>query len=94
MGFECLRCGACCKELVDCRFWVGGTMTYQQKQDLLVERATHPANDGGCSMYYMDGDTAHCVVRDFINDEIRDVNCKSYPPVGKECINGQLRTED
>lgn len=94
MSFECTRCGICCKELVNCLFWVGGNLTWQQKQDLIEERAKYPSNDGGCDMLYMDEDTAHCVVRDFLSEELRDASCKSYPAVGEECIGGITRTED
>lgn len=89
MSFECKRCGRCCKELVRPDFWTGGKLTWEQKQALLKERKKYSLNDGGCTMlYYDDKGLACCLIYVFLDESLRDKNCKEYPKAGEKCLNG------
>ncbi len=92
MGFECLRCGKCCEQEVDEIFWVGGRLSWEQKQELIAERKKHPVNKGGCSMLYFKKDAAYCLVTELLGEVKRDNLCKIYPKAGTRCLNGILRT--
>ena len=75
-GFTCTQCGKCCQ--VDKDMWLGGDLTWQQKQDLLTERDKYPANKTGCKMLYFEQGLSHCLVVEQYSDK-RDCNCKNYP---------------
>ena len=94
MSFECSRCGRCCEQEVDETFWVGGRLSWEQKQELIAERKKYPAGKGGCSMLYFKKDVAYCLVREMFGEEIRDNLCKIYPKAGTRCLNGVLRTNE
>lgn len=88
--FHCLRCGRCCQELVNRTMWVGGKLTWEQKQQLLKERKKYPPNDKGCEMLYFNNKKlATCLVYEMFGSEARDQNCIDYPKI--ECLNGQKR---
>ena len=88
--FKCLRCGRCCRELVGKKMWVGGKLTWEQKQQLLKERKKYPPNDKGCEMLYFNNKKlATCLVYKMFGSEARDQNCIDYPKI--ECLNGQKR---
>jgi len=100
MTFKCLRCGRCCVELAEAKDWVGGKLTWEQKQELIAERKKKPKNDkGGCDMVYFDKeDLAHCLVTEMFGADIKDNLCKIYPHKLDnnkkviKCLNGQIRT--
>lgn len=89
--FVCDRCGLCCQKenLEDGRsigknVWVGGKLTWQQKQDLLEERKKYPPATG-CRMLYFDDELAHCLVQKFIGIEAKEKNCVDYP-LSEQCL--------
>jgi len=76
--FICQRCGQCCKECGP-NMWIGGSLTWQEKQDLLKERKKYPVNKEGCAMLYFDKKLAHCLVLEVLGVDKREANCNLYP---------------
>lgn len=89
--FECSRCGRCCEVLSNSIEWVGGDLTWDEKQTLLAERAKHPANDKGCKMLYYDNGLAVCLVTEFFEGKRRDINCINYPK-NSLCVREEIET--
>ena len=43
-------------------------------------------------MFYFDEDgLGHCFMREFLDEDKRDIHCKEYPVYPKKCLNGQKR---
>lgn len=78
-NIKCKKCGKCCQELVDKKMWVGGKLTWEQKQQLLEKRKKYLINDKGCEMLYFKGSKAHCLVTEMFGSNARDKSCIDYP---------------
>ena len=76
--FVCSRCGNCCRELCPPDMWLGGNLTWQQKQDILEERKKYPQPQKGCAMLIPDGDKALCLVWKLYGKDAMDKNCQYY----------------
>lgn len=89
--FVCTRCGKCCEILVEEIFWVGGTLTWPQKNSqeldekgeptgVIHARKKYPPAEHGCAMqYYNDDGLATCIIYEKYGPEKRDKNCCDYP---------------
>ena len=77
--FTCSRCGKCCRAEASRDMWVGGKLTWKQKQDLLAERKKHPKAKEGCKMQYFKDGLSTCLVYEMYGSEKQDRNCVNYP---------------
>lgn len=87
---KCKKCGLCCEENgngseLDKNLWIGGKLTWEQKQQLLEERKKYSTNEKGCAMLYFKGGKAHCLVAEMCGSDARDKNCIDYP-FGEKCL--------
>jgi len=82
--FECQKCGKCCicvgGAKVNSDMWLGGSLTWNEKQQLITERKNYPPIEEGCAMLYFDeAGLAHCLVAELFGGDKRDINCINYP---------------
>ena len=78
-GFVCQRSGLCCQKLVRPQMWVGGNLTWEQKQNLLKERKRYPVNPEGCEMLYFEGKKAVCLIHKLYGFDVKPRQCREYP---------------
>lgn len=81
----CTRCGECCSPKADRDTWVGGDLTWEEKQSLLEERKKYPENEG-CKMLYWENDIAVCLFHTLGMEDKLDMGCKTYPEGDTLCL--------
>ena len=77
-AFVCSRCGNCCRELCQPDMWLGGDLSWQEKQDLLTERKNYPPAEKGCAMLIPDKDKTLCLIWKMFGKDKIDKNCQDY----------------
>lgn len=82
----CKRCGKCCQSpATNKNTWTGGKLTWEQKQQLLIERKKYPPNEKGCDMLIFEGEIASCLPHKLFGIEAKDSACTKYPD-GEKCL--------
>ena len=57
---------------------------------MIKARKEKPLNNKGCMMFYFEDDLGHCLMREFLSEDKRDIHCKTYPVAPERCLNNSV----